>query len=192
MEYHSKGKRGIVYVAAHKGKKIAIKMKNPRSKALSRINIEAEFLKKLNKYGIGPRFIFFDEGKLAMEFIEGELFEDYIKKNTKKKILKVIKDILKQLHTLDKLKINKQEMHHPWKHILIRKDLPILIDFERCRYTEKPKNVSQFLHYLSGKRIIKILSEKEIKLNKEKIIAVSRDYKKHPSLKKILSIFESA
>ena len=153
MEYYKKGKRGIIHTTDYKGKKIAVKSKNPKSEALSRIEIEASFLKKLNKKEIGPKFLFFKNNCLGMEFIDGIFFQDYIEKEDKKQIKKVIENLLNQLYTLDKLKINKEEMHHPVKHIIIRKDMPYLIDFERCHYTEKPKNMTQFIQYLTGRNI---------------------------------------
>ena len=58
-EFFTKGKRGFIYTAKLGKKKIAIKEKNPESKAQSRIEFEAYWLKKLNKHKIGPKFIFF-------------------------------------------------------------------------------------------------------------------------------------
>lgn len=179
-QLYAKGKRGLVYTADYKGKKIAIKIKNPKSTAIARIEIEAKFLKKLNKYGIGPKFIFFKNDELGMEFIHGELFRDYIQKNDKKKIIKVIRDIFEQLYTMDKLGINKEEMHHPVKHIIINKNKPYLIDFERCHYSQKPKNVTQFVQYIA--RLSELLKEKGIFIDKEKISRAARDYKREYSL----------
>lgn len=179
-QLYAKGKRGLVYTADYKGKKIAIKIKNPKSTAIARIEIEAKFLKKLNKHGIGPKFIFFKNNQLGMEFIHGELFQDYIQKNDKKKIIKVIRDIFEQLYTMDKLGINKEEMHHPVKHIIINKNKPYLIDFERCHYSQKPKNVTQFVQYIA--RLSELLKEKGIFIDKEKISRAARDYKREYSL----------
>jgi predicted Ser/Thr protein kinase len=41
---YAKGKRGLIYADFYKGKKIAIKTKNPKSTTPGRIEIEAEFL----------------------------------------------------------------------------------------------------------------------------------------------------
>ena len=143
-EIYAKGKRGIIYVGLYKGKKIAIKTKNPKSSAAARIEIEAQFLKRLNKHGIGPKFYFFKDGELGMEFIEGEHFIDYMKNNHKEKIMKVVKELEKQVKKMDELKIEKQEMMRPFKNVIVRNDKPILIDFERCKYSENPKNMRQF------------------------------------------------
>lgn len=188
----AKGKRGIVYIADYQGKKIAIKTLNPESKAINRIENEANFLKKLNKFKIDPKFLFFENNELGMEFIEGELFQKYIQKSDKKAILKVIKELFRQLYQMDKLGINKEEMHHPFKHIIIRNNRPILIDFERCRYTERPKNVTQFMQYLIGKNISEIISKKGIKIEEENITKQLMIYKNdfsRKSLNNLLSFF---
>jgi predicted Ser/Thr protein kinase/methylase of polypeptide subunit release factors len=193
IEYLAKGKRGIVSTGIYKNKKVVIKSENKDSKAIGRIRIEADFLKKLNKYSIGPKLIFFEDDSLAMEFIEGELFFDYISKNNKEEIISVIKNIFEQLYQMDLLGINKEEMHHPLKHIIVSQGMPVLIDFERCHYTEKPKNVTQFLQYISGERVLSVLKEKNIFLDKKKVMAVAKDYKENISEKnfqKIISLFD--
>jgi putative serine/threonine protein kinase len=175
-EIYSKGRRGLVYLADYKGKKIILKEKNPDSESPGRIEIEAIFLKKLNKHDIGPKLYFFKDNSLGMEFIDGVLFEKYLKTSTKEKIMKVITDILNQLFIMDKLKITKEEMHHPVKHIIIRDDRPVMIDFERCHYTEKPKNVTQFIQYMTGDRIKNLLKEKNILINTD-VLSLVKAYK---------------
>ncbi len=140
-----KGNRGIVEIDEEKG--IVVKRKNPSSTAIARIEIEAEMLKKVNTYGIGPRFISFHDGELMMEFIDGELFEEYIAHASKKQREKVIREIENQLEALDRLGINKAEMTRPRKHIIIRQGKPVLIDFERAKYSHRPQNMAQFREY---------------------------------------------
>jgi len=144
-----KGKRGIVEIDVEN--KIAIKRKNPKSTAAARIEIEADMLKKVNKHGIGPRFISYENGELRMEYIEGELFEEYLKHADKKEIEKIVEDLKKQMETLDRLGINKQEMTRPTKHIIIRENKPVLIDFERAKFSKRTQNMAQFREYLRKK-----------------------------------------
>ena len=149
----AKGKRGLIYTFKKNKKILAIKIKNPESKANNRIINEANFLKTLNKYNIGPKLIDYSEDYVCYNFIEGKLLKDYLKEN--KNPEKVLQDIMKQCETLDKLNINKEEMHVPVKNIIInKKNKPILLDFERCHYTSRPKNVNQFKEFL--KRFSKI------------------------------------
>ncbi len=68
-------------------------------------------------------------------------------------------------------------MHHPVKHIIINKN-PIMIDFERCYLTNKPKNVSQFCQFLLSNNLKVLLKNKNIKISKKELIKLTRDYKK--------------
>jgi len=88
----------------------------------------------------------------------------------------VLKIIFNQMFILDKLKINKEEMHHPVKHVIVSNNKPILLDFERCHKTLKPHNVTQFCQYII--RLSKLLKGKNIIINKKKIIKLSKIYKK--------------
>ena len=75
-------------------------------------------------------------------------------------------------------------MHHPVKHIIIGKNRkPVLIDFERCRKTEKPKNVTQFCQFLIGNLVRELLSKKGIAIDKNKITGFARNYRKTNAVK---------
>lgn len=177
MEFFKKGKRGEIFLDKIKGKKVVIKRKRRESKALNAIENEAYWLRKLNKKEIGPKFISFKDGELMMEFVEGEFFGDYI--NKRGNFSEVSKEVLLQCRDMDVMRVNKFEMHKPIKHIIIRKGKinrknVVLVDFERCRNSEKPKNVTQFCQFL-----IKC----GWKVNRKKLEILLRKYKKDFSLK---------
>lgn len=155
IRYFSEGKRSMVYIAIYKGKKVALKTKKPESEAKGRIENEANFLKVLNKYKIGPKLVLHGKTFVAYEFIKGVRFIDWLKGKNKSQKRKVIKIILEKCRILDKLKINKKEFTRPIKHILIYKNYPYFIDFERCYLTEKPKNVTQLCQFLIEMNLIK-------------------------------------
>ncbi len=149
IRYLTKGRRGIIYTGLYKGKKIAVKVKNPESKAEGRISNETKFLKALNKKGIGPKLLKSSKSYIVTEFIEGQPVLKAFETLSKTQIKKIIAAILKQCCIMDKLWIAKEEMHRPYKHIIITKQhKPVMIDFERCHYTTKPHNVTQFLQCL--------------------------------------------
>lgn len=175
-KFLAKGHRGIVYTGLLGTKKIVIKEKNPSSEAIGRIKNEAKFLKILNKHKIGPKLLKIKKNSIIYEFVEGDFILDFIEKNNKKNIVKMLNEVLKQCFVMNKLKINKLEMHHPIKHIIIDKK-PVLIDFERCYYTEKPKNVSQFCQFImSCSELNKI-----IKIDKKRLILAVKKYKEKPN-----------
>ena len=142
---YAKGKRTEVY----KFFNFVIKTKRKDSKAIGRIKNEGNWLRRLNKYGIGPRIYYFNDKFLICNFIRGERILDYFKKGSLDEKKKVIKEVLRQCRILDKLKVDKFEMHHPLKHVIIGRKV-VLIDFERCKYSSKPKNVTGFCQFLNN------------------------------------------
>ena len=142
---------------------------------------ESKWLKQVNPLGIGPRLIFSEEDYLVMEFIEGEIFSEWIKEKEKNEIKKVLIKILEQCYKLDQAGISKQEMHHPQKHILIDKyNHPTLIDFERSKLEEKPKNVTQFLEYLCRMRTE--LKNKFFNISVSSLRTLGKEYRENPTL----------
>ena len=116
-----------------------------------------------------------------MEYIEGERILDYFKRASKTRILKIIKEVFKQLRFMDELNINKKEMTNPYKHIIVRNDEPVMIDFERCSYSTKPQNVTQFCQFIVREKTKLILVKKKININKKKLLELAKIYKKSPN-----------
>ena len=192
IEYFTKGKRGFLYFGDYDGRKVVIKTKNPESKAVNRIENEIRFLKILNRNNIGPKLLLGNKDYFVYEYIDGDFIPKFIEENSKKEILKVIKRVFNQMFIIDKIKINKEEMHHPYKHVIItKKDKPVLLDFERCRYTIKPKNVNQFCNYMTSKKITYIFKEKNIKIDQEEMIELEKSYKQDMSKKNLMKIIGS-
>jgi len=163
VHYFAEGKRGIVYVGQFDKslvikkqipvKKrtitVAVKVKKKESKAEDAIASEVHWLKVLNERNIGPRMLFSGEDYVAYEFAEGEYIEEWLAKASQGDIQTVLKSVFQQCYVMDKLGVNKEEMHHPMKHIIVDKDgNATLIDFERCYESEKPHNVTQFADFV--------------------------------------------
>ncbi|MFH1072798.1 MAG: hypothetical protein V1743_05195 [Nanoarchaeota archaeon] len=194
-EFLAKGKRGIVYLERNNGKVTCVKTVNPASAAQNRLEIEAQFLKKLNRHGIGPGVISYENNELRMEFIDGKRIGEFIREGTweKKDMKKIITKILGQLFVMDTLGINKEEMTMPYKHIIItKKKEPVMIDFEKCRHTEKPANVNQFIQYLNSKAIREALHKKGLHLSSdgEETRRILKEYKKNISEKRFITLVE--
>jgi len=169
LEYLAKGKRSKVYIGVLNGKKVVVK-KGKRAR------IEAKWLKILNKYKIGPKFVSVSKDKLIYEFIDGERILDF-----KGDIKIIIKKVLDKCRVLDKLKINKKEMQNPYKHILIKNKKVKMIDFERCYYSDKPKNVTQFCQFIRNKLL---------KVNNEKFKKILQEYKGKQNEKNYFKILD--
>jgi len=183
MKLLAKGKRGIVY----------LKNKNVVKRKLTEHyhpEEEARYLKILNKKGIGPKLISFDDNEIEMQFIKGERIIDYIQKSSKKDILEIIKKIFEQLYAMDKLGINKLELTNPYKHIIVKNKNPVMIDFERCIFTEKPKNATQFIQFLCSEKMSYIFKEKNILINKNILFALAKIYKENYNKKDLNKIIK--
>ena len=178
IKYLTKGHRGLLFTGFYKNKKVAIKTKNPQSTAVGRIENEVKWLKKLNMHKIGPKLLFGEKDYFVYEFIDGDFIVDYLEKASKQAAKKIIKKIFNQLLILDKSKIDKEEMHHPIKHVIVNnKNNACLLDFERAHYAQSPKNVTQFCQFLISGKLYYILKTKNISINKNKMINLAKVYK---------------
>ena len=124
------------------------------------------------------------------QFVKGEEILKWAEKANKKSIIKVLKAVIKQCEAMDILMVNKKEMNHPYKHILISNDKPVMIDFERCKLTSNPKNVNQFFQFLINSKMSSLLKEKGIIMDKKEVQALLKEYKKtrnKKTLNKLLS-----
>lgn len=160
LQYFSKGQRSVVYRANLENKEVIIKVEKQDSGAINRISNEISWLKILNKQEIGPELVSYGKDFLIEKFIQGVLFRDWIAEAGREEAVNMIIKILEQCRKLDELQVSKEEMHHPFKHIIISDEKPVMIDFERCHKTPRPKNVTQFFQYLASEKISEILSEK--------------------------------
>ncbi len=166
------GKRGIVRFGTFEENVCAVKVSNPESTAINRLETESYWLKELNTHNIGPKFYELDNGSISMEYLEGVHLSEYLKNSSEDKTKSVLKKIMKQCRVMDKLKVNKFEMHRITKNVIVVKDKPILIDFERCKRVLEPKNVTQFSQFLfkrglckEGARLIKVLQNYKKDMN---------------------------
>ncbi len=175
ITYFARGKRGLVYSAAYKRKKVAVKVKRPESRAVGRLANEAKTLRAVNKKKIGPRLHLADKQFLVCEFIDGPAMVKWMETATKAQKNKVAKNILEQCFILDNMKLNKEEMHRPLKHIIISKKGPVMIDFERAYKTNNPHNVTQFCTFLMNRKFV-------TGAKKRKLLALAKQYKKDPTV----------
>ena len=189
QEYLAKGKRSVVYKGFFEGKEAVMKVAN-KDAPQGIMQNEARWLKKLEDYSIAPKLYESGEGYIICEFLEGKRIMEWMEENDKEEIKKVLKKVLKQCRVLDRLKVNKKELQRPVKHIIIGKTAK-MIDFERCKETENPKNVTQFCQFLTSKNMKEILERKSIRIEKKKLLPLLKNYKKEQSeknFKKILGV----
>ena len=192
----AKGHRGFVYSAKLNKKDVAVKIENS-PKNNFRIKNEVEWLKKLNKKNLGPNLIAEGSNYFIMDLIKGKRIVDFIDSldanqlNTRNLIKTVLCECLRQCRELDLMKVDKDEMHHPYKHIIIGENQNItFIDFEKCKYTEEPKNVTQFCQFISSTNMFVVMREKGLMVFPEKIRKFAQFYKINPSEKNLEKIMK--
>ncbi len=170
VDVFSMGKRGLIFKAKYLDEKalaccsvdrtkapkeldVAIKVSLPTSQAQSTTMLEGNYLDKVNFYHIGPTVYDYNEHYVIMEFIEGTLIGEWLEEEHSEEEKKIVlENILIQLEILDQVGINKFELTNPYKHIIVKPNLDVvLIDFERARFSKKPKNVNQFKEYVKRK-----------------------------------------
>lgn len=136
--YIGRGKRSVVYrVGSH-----AIKVSTS-----VRAKKEAQFLRRVNGLGIGPRFIATDGSRLVMRFVAGEPFDASMRKT---RDVRVARAALRQARLLDGAGIDKKELSRPGKNILVTTSRRVvMLDFERSIYSRKPSNVTSLSQWLS-------------------------------------------
>lgn len=175
----AKGNRGIIYRGDCRGKDVAVKAQRKDTAAVAAIENEANWLKKLNKEGIGPTLLMKGENWFCYEFAEGQFILDFISGcGEKRKIIAAVKNVLEQARTLDKLKVNKEEMLRPQRHTIIGKKGEVtMLDFERCHKSKTPKNVTQFCQFLSSGFFVSLLMQKGIAVERDAILAAAQKYK---------------
>ncbi len=178
-----KGWRGKVYRGIYEGKDLAFKVASD-PQFIPNIQKEGKILKIVNRKGIGGRIFLTGEDFIAYDFIEGKPLNEVINEKNGKVI---ISKLLKQARILDKLGINKEEFHRPYKNVLVDQNLNVyLIDFERSKMGKNIQNVNQFLQYIlnEGYRYLP-------PFDKNELIELAKEYKKNKTeenFKKILGL----
>ncbi len=153
-----KGKHSTVFVKGG----VARKVFHPEF----RLNFwkEARFLVALQPFHFVPRLYAIIPEKLTveMEFVEGKTIGELVRTGNIDELKITALRTAEICRTLDVLGIQKEEMNHPDKHVILSWDVKggeervnvKLIDFERSKESGKPSNLTQFIVYLLRKRVI--------------------------------------
>ncbi|MCX7738191.1 MAG: serine/threonine protein kinase [Hydrogenothermaceae bacterium] len=145
LEKMGGGWRSVVYRGDLDGKTLSFKVP---LKDIHRHSIlkEGKILQIVNREGVGGKLYMIGGDFIAYEYIDGKHLIDILNHENKEHLLK---QLIQQAKILDRLKINKEEMHRPYKNVLVDKELKLhLIDFERAKPTLRPKNLSQVMQFV--------------------------------------------
>ena len=98
-----------------------------------------------------------------MEYVKGR----EIGKSLRSLQTRDVERMLEICRVLDRLGIQKEEMNHPDRHIIIS-DRVVFIDFERSVYRSRPSNLTQFAVYLNTRLGLMSHGELSVLLKKYK------------------------
>ena len=105
-----------------------------------------------NSVGIGPRLFGFDEKAcvVLMEFVSSITFSQWLfeKSLSKKQLKKFISKLLFQARLLDKIGLDHGQLAGKGANILVRRGLPVIIDFEKASRARKCHNETQLRSFL--------------------------------------------
>ena len=175
-----KGYVGIVVLGKIGRKKVAVKIRRNDSPRKN-LKKEAELLKIINKHKIGPKLIASSKNFLVMEYLDGEKIGDWVdslkKKGNSSQLKTVIKKILEDCYSLDRIGLDHGELSNLSKHVIVGKKITV-IDFESSSTDRKVSNVTSATQALCiGSGISKIIGRVYKIPKKQKMITVLRRYK---------------
>ncbi len=189
-----KGCVGIVTIARRNKEKVALKIRRVDADR-SKMQREAEMLKKANSIHIGPRLLGVSKNFLLMQFIDGCLLPKWLEKRKgKAQIRKVLREVLEQCWRLDKVGLDHGELSHAPKHIIIdKRGKPFIVDFETASLNRRPSNVTSICQYLFiSSTAAKMVAEKLGEKNKKAIIESLRCYKNDRNRENFEKVLEAS
>jgi len=134
-----------------------------------------------NQSNVGPKLVNFSKNFLVMEYLEGKKIGDWVdslkKKGNSPQLKTVIKKILEDCYSLDRIGLDHGELSNLSKHVIVGKKITV-IDFESSSTDRKVSNVTSATQALCiGSGISKIIGRVYKIPKKQKMITVLRRYK---------------
>ena len=182
MPVLGKGCVGIVVMAYKKDERVAVKIRRVDADR-TKMQHEAEMLKKANTISIGPKLLDVSDNFLIMEFIEGMLLPEWVNtlrgRGTKSRVKRVVRAVLEQSWCLDELGLDHGELSRAPKHILVNtNEEPCIVDFETASLDRKISNVTSICQYLFiSSQIAKAIQKRIGRINRTKMIQALGYYK---------------
>ena len=182
-----KGYVGIVVLAKRKNKLVAVKIRRTDSQR-KEMKSEAKLLEIANSSKVGPSLIASSKNFIIMEYLAGLKIGDWVNnlkgKGSTTKLKSVIKKILEDCYSLDKIGLDHGELSNISKHVIVSKSKVTVIDFESASTKRKVSNVTSATQGIFiGSGISKSINKIYKIPAKEKMIEALRQYK-HNSTRK--------
>ncbi|ETM54127.1 hypothetical protein L914_02491 [Phytophthora nicotianae] len=195
LRFFARGKRGVLYAGEMRTtmEPVVAKLAADATSAGS-VTLEARWLRVVNRMGIGAKLMDAGKGWFLCERLEGKNVVEFLVEGdevtTPANALWVVREMLCQCFAMDLMGVNKEEMTHPHRHIIVHRSTQqperwrcTFVDFEKCSSTKKPKNVTQLCQFLSSPRMVALLASKRVKLDVPKLRQCTKCYKQNISTK---------
>mmetsp|Transcript_72805 Transcript_72805/g.152067 ORF Transcript_72805/g.152067 Transcript_72805/m.152067 type:complete len:267 (+) Transcript_72805:136-936(+) len=194
-KYFSNGNRGVIFTALFVSGGVSTpaavkevlheRLQKPGRSFVgsSALVSEGQWLARLNLHGIGPRLLHADTTRVVMEFVSGKRILSFLLEETNADVcLGTLEKVMLQLRKLDAMGVHKGELVKPDRHIIVKSDGdPVLIDFERCKDSSSPQNLTQFCQFLVSRQLANALSGpgKHLELDIETVRGLCKTYKQN-------------
>ena len=117
-----KGYVGVVVLGKIGRKKVAVKIRRNDSPRKN-LKKEAELLGITNQSNVGPKLVGFSKNFLVMEYLDGKKIGDWIaslkKKGSSSQLKTVIKKVLEDCYSLDRIGLDHGELSNITKHVIV-------------------------------------------------------------------------
>ena len=117
-----KGYVGVVVLGKIGRKKVAVKIRRNDSPRKN-LKKEAELLGITNQSNVGPKLVNFSKNFLVMEYLEGKKIGDWVgslkKKGNSPQLKTIIKKILEDCYSLDRIGLDHGELSNLSKHVIV-------------------------------------------------------------------------
>jgi len=147
----AKGHSSFVFLVKRGQKKFALKLEREDSTRKDMLEKEVSNLKKANKLGIGPKLYNCDKKRriILMEYVEGKTFNEWLfEKRKSSELIQFLAELFRQAIEMDKAGLDHGQLGGRGVNILVKNNLPVIIDFEKASQKRKAHNFSKLLAYL--------------------------------------------
>ena len=138
-----KGHAGVVLRAMYQGKEVALKVRRTDT-SRGNMSREADFLKHVNQWSVGPILYGVSEDFIVMELLVGPYFGDWVKTHIddREAVMRNIKAILDIAWRLDQSGLDHGELTRIRRHYIVTDAGPRVIDFESASLERAPSNLT--------------------------------------------------
>uniref|UniRef100_A0AAV1TY39 Uncharacterized protein n=1 Tax=Peronospora matthiolae TaxID=2874970 RepID=A0AAV1TY39_9STRA len=194
LRFFARGKRGVLYAGETcSGCEPVVAKLAASASCTASVTLEAQWLRVVNRMGLGPKLLDAGAGWFLCERLQGKNVVEFLAQADEAvspaNAVWVVREMLCQCFAMDLLGVNKDEMTHPHRHVIVHRSSQqqqqqqlntwrcTFVDFEKCSLTRKPKNVTQLCQFLSSPRMVALLQRKRVTVDVSRLRQCSKRYK---------------